>query len=345
MIGVRDSAARPSRETAPDVERLKTYSRLKLSLASQLRALRDMLKETGHARRERQCAELQVKVAEDRFTLAVVGQFKRDKSSLLNAVIGREVLPTGVLPLTSAITVLKFGPTERLVIARDGLPFPEIEPLERLADYVTERGSPSNCKKVKTAAVEVPLPFLRRGLEFVDTPGVGSAIIANTATTDAFLPQCDAVLFVTSAESALTSVELEFLGAIRQHVRKIFFIVNKIDVLGDRERHEILEFVANTIREHMRTDAVRIFPLSCKLGLAAKASGDIPAYARSGLKALEDELGRFLADEKSATFLAAIVDRALRLADAEVSEVDLAKHVRDLPPSALQQRLAEVQRQ
>jgi hypothetical protein len=128
-------------------------------------------------------------------------------------------------------------------------------------------------------------------------------------------------------------------------VRKIFFVVNKIDLLGDRERHELLEFVANTIREHMSTDAVRIFPLSCKLGVAAKASGDSPAYARSGLKALEEELGRFLADEKSATFLAAIVDRALRLADAEASEVDLAKHVQELPPSTLQQRLDDVQRQ
>jgi hypothetical protein len=338
MSGVRDSADRSSREAAPDAEQLKTYSRLKLSLASQLRALRGVLKQGGHERRERQCAELQVKLAEDRFTLAVVGQFKRGKSLLLNAVIGREVVPTGVLPLTSAITVLKFGPQERLVIERDGLRFPEIEPLERLAEYVTEPRNPGNRKKVKTAAVEVPLPFLRRGLEFVDTPGVGSAIVANTATTYAFLPQCDVVLFVTS-------VELEFLRAIRQHVRKIFFVVNKTDLLGGHERRELLEFVANTIREHMGTDAVRVFPLSCKLGVAAKTSGDTLAYIRSGLKALEEELGRFLSDEKSATFLAAIVDRALRLADAEASEVDLAKHVQELPPSVLQQRLADVQRQ
>jgi predicted GTPase len=345
MSGVRDSADRTSREAAPDAERLKTYSRLKLSLASQLRALRGVLKQRGHERHERQCAELQVKLAEDRFTLAVVGQFKRGKSSLLNAVIGREVLPTGVLPLTSAITVLKFGPQERLVIEREGLRFPVIEPLECLADYVTERGNPGNRKQVITAAVEVPLPFLRRGLEFVDTPGVGSAIVANTTTTYAFLPQCDAVLFVTSVDSPFTSVEIEFLRAIRQHVRKIFFIVNKTDLLGDHERRELLEFVANTIREHMGTDAVRVFPLSCKLGVAAKTSGDALAYARSGLKALEEELGLFLADEKSVTFLAAIVDRALRLADAEASEVDLAKHAQELPPSVLQQRLADVQRQ
>jgi GTP-binding protein EngB required for normal cell division len=345
MIDGRDVADAACRETTPDLERLKTYSHLKLSLAAQLRALRDVLKASGHKGRQRQCVELQVKLAEDRFTLAVVGQFKRGKSSLLNAIVGRDVLPTGVLPLTSAITVLKFGPQERLIIHRDGPRFPEIAPLERLADYVTERGNPGNRKQITTATVEMPLPFLRRGLEFVDTPGVGSAISANTATTYAFLPQCDAVLFVTSVDSPFTSVEVEFLEAIRQHVRKIFFVVNKIDMLDDGERREVLEFVADTVRAHMGAEAVHLFPLSCKLGLAAKASGDSLAYADSGLKALEEELGRFLADEKSATFLGAIADRALRLVEAEASEVELSQQARRLPPAVFRQQLDEVQRQ
>ncbi|HXH14106.1 MAG TPA: dynamin family protein [Alphaproteobacteria bacterium] len=345
MIDGRDAADYAGREATPDVERLKTYSHLKLSLAGQLRALRHVFKASGHEGRQRQCAELQVKLAEDRFTLAVVGQFKRGKSSLLNAIIGRDVLPTGVLPLTSAITMLKFGPQERLVIRRDGLQFPEIAPLERLAEYVTERGNPGNCKKVATATVEVPLPFLRRGLEFVDTPGIGSAIRANTATTYAFLPQCDVVLFVTGVDSPFTSVEFEFLGALRQHVRKIFFVVNKVDLLGERERREVLEFVANTLREHLGTDDVRLFPLSCRFGLAAKADGDTLAYARSGLKVLEEELGRFLAEEKSATFLAAIADRALRLLEAEAREVELSKRARQLPRAVFQRQLDEVQRQ
>jgi hypothetical protein len=60
MIDVRDAAVRTDGQTAPDVERLKTYSRLKLSLASQLRTLRDVLTQRGHERRERQCEELQV---------------------------------------------------------------------------------------------------------------------------------------------------------------------------------------------------------------------------------------------------------------------------------------------
>jgi predicted GTPase len=329
----------------PDQEKLKAYSHLKLSLASQLRLFRDVLKKRGNEHRDRQCQELMVKLAEDRFTLAVLGQFKRGKSSLMNAIIGRDLAPTGVLPLTSAITVLKFGPKERLVVEREGLLWPEVAPISQLAEYVTERGNPGNRKKVTTANVEIPLPFLRRGLEFVDTPGVGSAITTNTATTYAFLPQCDAVLFVTSVDSPFTSVELELLQNIRRYVHKIFFLVNKIDLLNEREQRDVLEFVAQTIRTQMDSDEVRVFPLSCTLGLAAKAAGDSLAYTRSGLQTLEEELGRFLSYEKTATFLATIVDRAQRLVAAEAGERDLSARARELPPLVFQQRLDELQRQ
>jgi uncharacterized protein (DUF1778 family) len=284
-----------------------------------------------------------VKLAEDRFTLAVLGQFKRGKSSLMNAIIGRELLPTGVLPLTSAITVLKFGPTERLVIEREGLQWPETVPLSQLDDYVTERGNPGNKKRVKTATVEVPLPFLRRGLEFVDTPGVGSAIAANTATTYAFIPQCDAVIFVTSVDTPLTDAELGFLKTIRQHVRKIFFVVNKMDLLAGRDQREVLDFVAAVICEQLGTTDLNLFPLSCKIALAARADGDGIACVRSGLGELQQALARFLSAEKTATFLGAVAERALRLAEIETGDarmkgirnnlLALQREILNLPPA------------
>jgi len=287
---------------------LKDYHRRKLELAGRLRALREVAKQAKDEAREKQCMEWMAKLAEDRFTLAVLGQFKRGKSSLMNAIIGRQLLPTGVLPVTSTITALKFGPQERLVVEREGLLWPEELPLSRLEEYVTENGNPGNQKRVKTATVEVPVPFLRRGLWFVDTPGVGSAIVANTATTYAFLPQCDAVLFVTSVDTPLTSMEMEFLREIRQHVRKIFFILNKTDLLPASQVAEVLAFAARTLREQMDADSQRIFPLSCQRALA----GD----PNSGLLALQEELARFLSEEKNETFLNVIAQRVAQLAES-----------------------------
>jgi len=324
-----------------DSESLRAYMKNKLALAGQLHILSEIIRQRGSETRLQQCRDLMAKLAEDRFTLAVLGQFKRGKSSLMNAIIGRELLPVGVLPLTSAITVLRFGPKERLLITRSDvkLCFPQEEPVERLAEFVTEKENPGNRKHVKTACVELPVAFLRRGLEFVDTPGVGSAIEANTATTLDFLPQCDAVLFVTSVDSPFTRVELEFLESIREHVRKVFFVVNKTDLLGPGERREVLDFVRDTIARQMGADDVKVFPVSSRLGLAAKLDGDWTEGLESGFNELETALGRFLSGEKATVFLAAIADKALRLLEQESTEMKLRKQALAIPEPALLQIL------
>ena len=88
---------------------LKTYTKAKQVVAREIRSLANFFHRHDREQGADQCRELMVKLAEDRFTLAVVGQFKRGKSSLMNAVIGREILPTGILPVTSAVTILRLA--------------------------------------------------------------------------------------------------------------------------------------------------------------------------------------------------------------------------------------------
>jgi len=304
-------------EIIPDLQNLRSYAQIKMALGDLLRITHQGFITLGRKEAENECQELLVKLAEDRFTLAVLGQFKRGKSSLMNAVIGQEILPTGVLPLTSAITILRYGPKERLIIEKENSSFPSELPLTDLPDYVTEKGNPQNQKKVKAAYLELPVPFLRYGLEFVDTPGVGSAITANTETTYSFLPSCDAALFVTSVDTPMTTVELEFLNAVKGYVHKIFFIVNKIDLVVDEEKKEILDFVAQTIHSKIGLDIDKVFPVSCQDALTARATGKEALYAESGLKTLEDTLALFLTEEKTSTFLAAIAQKAERIINDE----------------------------
>jgi hypothetical protein len=116
--------------------------------------------------------------------------------------------------------IVRFGTRERLVIHRKGLQFPQDEPIAALSDYVTAQHNPENKKGIETVSIELPLPYLRRGLQFVDTPGVGSAIKANTEAAYSFLPNCDAVLFVTSADGPLSEAELELLIAMSFYLHK-----------------------------------------------------------------------------------------------------------------------------
>jgi GTP-binding protein EngB required for normal cell division len=323
---------------------LQRYTKIKLALAAQLHALRQAIERRGDKTRLQQCDDLMAKLAEDRFTLAVLGQFKRGKSSLMNAIIGRELLPVGVLPLTSAITILRYGPEERLLIRRENMqmPAPEEFPVRQLAGFVTEKGNPGNRQRVKSATLEIPLAFLRRGLEFVDTPGVGSAIEANTATTMKFLPECDAALFVTSVDSPFNRAELDFLAGLRRHVHKIFFVVNKTDLLAPTERQEVLDFVRYTLAREVGGADGHIFPVSSKLGLAAKQDDDWTDHLQSGLSELEGALAKFLSDEKAAVFLDAILRRALWLLEQEAVEPGLQARARELPEAERLQRLNQL---
>jgi predicted GTPase len=280
-------------EPVPDLSSFKHYTRAKQTIAHEVRTLSDFLRK--------------------RFTLAVVGQFKRGKSSLMNAIMGRDILPTGVLPLTSAITVLRYGPREKLTIFSEGVSYPREVPVSKIAEYVTEKGNPGNAKKVNRAFLELPVQFLRRGLEFVDTPGIGSAIEANTATTYDFLPQSDAVVFVTGVDTPLTRVETDFLQSIQEHVRKVFFVVNKIDLAADDERQEIMEFISETLRRQIRAQELRIYPVSSTMALASILAGKEDGYEKSGVKALQEALSGFLAGEKSEVFLVSVLDKVLLL--------------------------------
>lgn len=325
-------------EMNPDLEKLREYTQTKQAIAGQLRIVRDELSSLGLEKSEQLCGELMVKLAEDRLTLAVLGQFKRGKSTLMNAILGHELLPTGVLPITSAITVLKYGPTERLIINLADALFPEELPISSLPEYVTEKGNPGNQKKVLTACVEMPVPFLRRGIEFVDTPGVGSAIAANTATTYNFLPQCDAVLFVTSVDTPVTSMELEFLTEIRQYVDRIFFVVNKIDLVTKNDMAEVSRFVAEKIGNQAGRAVVTIFPVSARQALEARISRNTILYEQSGLKALEEALAYFLAEEKVATFLSAVAQKAIRIVDDEAKQDSFGENALQARAIAMQQK-------
>jgi predicted GTPase len=307
-------------EADANIENLRSYAQFKLELADKLRMIQQGLKALDREEAEKQCSDLMVKLAEDRFTLAVLGQFKRGKSSIMNAFIGKELLPTGVLPVTSAITKLRYGPVERLLINYNKSIFPSELSVSEISEYVTQEKNPNNEKRVKEVYVELPLPFLRYGIEFVDTPGVGSSIIANTATTYNFLPECDAVLFVTSADTPLTSLELEFLEKIKEYANRIFFIVNKIDLVSNEERGEIVKFVMKTINDHFESNVNRIFPVSSRIALEARTTNSSKLYEQSGLKTLEDTLASFLTEAKSNVFLTSIIQKVISILNTEASQ-------------------------
>lgn len=292
----------------PQENQLRQYTLAKQQIADLVRAARQIMEARKDETQAERCRDLLVKLAEDRFNLAVVGQFKRGKSSLMNAIIGRNLLPTGLLPLTSAITALCYGPQDRIILKRTGWVMEQEIELHELPDYVTEQGNPGNQKGVIEAHIELSIPFLRRGLYFVDTPGIGSTRTENTATTYNFLPQADAVIFVTSVESPLSEPEENFLRDIQGYVRRLFIVANKIDLLSPQEQDQVLGYIQAGVSNLVEGVNVHLPPLSARMALQAKLEENAQALEASGLPAFERVLETFLAEEKGSTLLVAILD-------------------------------------
>lgn len=130
----------------------------------------------------RDARDLAARVAEGRFFLATVGQFKRGKSTLLNALLGEPLLPAGVAPVTSAITVIRFGHDRSArVIVKDG--GSSTIRVDELPLFVTERGNPRNEKHVAAVDIFHPASLLAKGMCLVDTPGLGSVFEANSSNS------------------------------------------------------------------------------------------------------------------------------------------------------------------
>jgi hypothetical protein len=308
---------------ATGTDRLSAYRQEKLQLGEYLVALMHAAQSRHDDERAAQFRELAARLAEDRFQLAVMGQFSRGKSTLMNAILGGPYLPTGARPMTSVITSVVYGSSTRVTVERGAGRLPLEVPLEDLASYVAETSAKRVEESVKSVVVEMPAEILRLGFCFVDSPGVGSAITANTETTLGFLSQADAVVFVTSFDSPLTEAEVSFLRSVADEVRRIFVVLNKRDLVCASEAGEVGAFVSERLDAAGVGDVVT-FALSARDGLAAKVSGDPAALAESGLAGFESELVDYVTHRKASEFLLQVGERAQRSIEALASEARLA---------------------
>ncbi|PWK89731.1 dynamin family protein [Fulvimonas soli] len=254
-------------------------------------------------------AALRERFAGHAFHLVVAGEFKRGKSTLVNALVGQDLLPTGVVPLTSVVTVLRGGPATAMTVRFEDGGTREA-PLAELASYVTEAGNPGNARGVRE--VTLTLPSLDGGLRLIDTPGVGSVHEHNSEATARYLPEADAVILVVSADQPLSRHELDFLQVVRGHAGKVFVLLNKVDYLTAAEREQSLAFVGAALEKALGTRPA-LFPVSAREGLRARLERDEPGWRASGLAAFDAVLRAFLQREGGRLWLDAMARRLARL--------------------------------
>ena len=266
-----------------------------------LETLAAIASEIGATRIADEARALAARVAEGRFYVACVGQFKRGKSTLLDALVGEPILPTGVVPVTAVPTILRYGAERRARVRLADGTWVDIAP-ETLEQYVSEEHNPENAKGVAAVEVFVASALLASGLCLVDTPGLGSVFLGNTMATREFVPHIDAVLVVIGADPPIAGEELALVEEVAREVRAMLFVLNKADRVTEAERREATAFAVQVLERRLGHAVGPIYEVSAAEQLAsshdarldgAGASREWPALV-AALHDLQSRSGRAL---------------------------------------------------
>lgn len=185
--------------------------------------------------------------------VAILGQFKSGKSSLLNALVGTPdgadpgLLPVGVLPVTAVVTRLSAADTLGATVSRlDGATF-DVPPAA-VGEYVSEAGNPDNIKRVAAVDIRTPALAALHGLRLVDTPGLGSVHAHNTRATLDWLPGVALALVAISVERPLSEEDRRLIETLRPLASRVVIVLTKADLLTPAELAQVRAFVAREVR-------------------------------------------------------------------------------------------------
>jgi len=300
----------------PQIEAISKYVYFRDDLLNCIKAL-------SHVERVREFPwqELREKLINNTFNLVVVGQFKRGKSSLINALLGANILPVGVVPLTSIVTIITYGETLKIKVYFNDGRINEIKQ-ESLWEYVTEKGNPKNIKDVREVILTYPSPYLKDGVRLIDTPGVDSVYQHNTDVAYQYLPKSDAALFLLSADQPMSRAEIDFLNDVKEYSNKIFFLFNKADYLNKTDLMESIDFSKNVLKEVIGIET-KIFPVSAKLALEGILSNSEDMVQNSFLPQFFQVLHTFLMEEKGKILIHSVTNNLLRIISQTKFELEL----------------------
>jgi Predicted GTPases len=247
------------------------------------------------------------RLVEERFHLAVLGQFKRGKSSLINALLNEAVLPTAVIPLTAIPTFIRAGDVRKARVSfGDAKPEESIfaegceELAAFLAHFVSEAENPKNRLGVTQVEVFHPAALLRHGVVLIDTPGIGATFRHNTEAT-------------------------------------LIFLFNKADYLDENEKQCAMSFFRTVLEEEVGVNGLPVYCVSARRGLEAKRQEDAVKWEQSGLGRFERHLVDFLIHDKVETFNQALAQKTVTvLTDIEM-QIEIMIQSLKMPIANLEQ--------
>ncbi len=195
---------------------------------------------------------------EKKIYVAVLGQFKSGKSSLLNNLLNLNILPTGIVPVTAIVTQIRFGVQPNLIIKYLNGTEAHV-PFDSLSDYVTEKLNPENIKQVDIAIVEHPILEPFKNIILVDTPGLGSFYRHNSEVTQHWLPFTGVAIISVSAERPLSEEDINLIKNVTFYCPNIALVITKIDLFKPHEIAEIQSYITGSLKKVLNSNVTTFF--------------------------------------------------------------------------------------
>jgi cellulose synthase operon protein C len=242
--------------------------------------------------------------------LAIVGEFNAGKSTFINALLGADIAPTGILPTTGTLHHLRYG-KDRIakIVHREnasGKLTEQLVPSEKLRETLLELDT----SHVKRVEILEPLAWLTQ-VELLDTPGFNAPDPNHAIAAREALHEADAILWLLDASQAFKDTERAILEEVKQAGIPIQVFVNKRDRLSETDLASVMKLVENALEALKLKTLAKPIALSTRLALRGKL-GDAEAWSASNFAAAL-ELFQQLFDGTGVTIAAATLkDQALR---------------------------------
>ena len=316
-----------------------SYKETVKGLTENLKSLLGLSEEIALVNTAESIRETLEKTAEEHFEVAIVGEFKRGKSTLINAMLGQEVLPADVLPATATLNRVTYSEEPYVQVEYKNGKSERVD-INKLEDYVTKLTAESEerAETVKEATVYYDTEFCKNNVDIIDTPGLNDDD-QMTNVTLSILPKIDAAVFVISANSPFSQFEKEFLEKkmLTSDVGRIIFVVNCFGTFSQADENKIVETVRGRIGKYVMEKAKkvmgedsrefavykrkigtpRVIGVYAKQALNAKETGDKEALEKSNFPEFEKALETMLTKERGVIALQIL---ALMMANDEFME-------------------------
>ncbi len=265
----------------------------------------------------------------DSFVVLVMGMYSSGKSSLVNALLGENLLPTGFLPETAVLCQLEYSTEKKIIVYPKPdaygekppivLTNPTPETLRKYASIDNEAGL--NCKNFTSERIESkfqrlvirwPLEILKDGVVLVDSPGLNDPY-NNDYITRSYLPAADAVIYVMNSLVPYCKEDRNQLSALNtKGMRNILFgctYFDRVEKSGVEQTAKARDYLYSNALQHTDLDKEGVHFLSSIQGLVAKQTGNTELYQKSGFEGFEEYLSRYLVERKGTDQVKAFCER------------------------------------